>query len=234
MPPVPPATPESNMSVVGVVTPSGVCVPVLISEPWYWLPALELELPPRELPLLRGADFFEEEPPREALLPELLEADLPAAELREADLPAAPPEDFLGAAFLGAAFLGADFLAAPFFAAAFLGAAFLAAFLGAAFFNADFFPAAFFGADFFAADFFPAAFLGAAFFAAFFGADFLAAVFLEADFFDAPLPEDEPRPDDLDPAFLAAAFDEDLPPELLLADFFAAAFLVDFAILMGF
>ena len=34
--------------------------------------------------------------------------------------------------------------------------------------------------------------------------------------------------------FLVALFLEDLPPERLLADFFDAAFLVDFAMLMGF
>jgi hypothetical protein len=62
-----------------------------------------------------------------------------------------------------------------------------------------------------------AVFLAATFFAAaFLGADFLAAAFLGA-------------------AFLAAPFEEDLPPELFEAPFLAAAFLVDFAmLLMGF
>ena len=43
--------------------------------------------------------------------------------------------------------------------------------------------------------------------------------------------------DDLEPLreeLLLAPLDEDLPPELLEADFLVAAFFVDFAILMGF
>lgn len=85
---------------------------------------------------------------------------------------------------------------------------------------------------------FDAAFLGAAFLeAVFLEAVFFEAVFFEAVFEELPLPEDEPpleeeppRPDDLAAPFFDAPFAEDLPPELLLADFFEAAFLVDFAI----
>jgi hypothetical protein len=92
--------------------------------------------------------------------------------------------------------------------------------------------------------FLAAAFFGAAFLAAppFLAADFLGAAFLAAPFLDEPpLPEDEPpldeeppRPDDLEAPFLAALFDVDLPPERLLEDFLAAAFLDDFAIVNGF
>ena len=67
------------MSVV-LVTPSGVCVPVLISEPWYWLPVLVI--PPEVFP-----------PPRLLLLrfgEELLDAELRLAELFDAPLLAPP------------------------------------------------------------------------------------------------------------------------------------------------
>jgi hypothetical protein len=67
---------------------------------------------------------------------------------------------------------------------------------------------------------------------------------LEADLdfdllLDAPRPEDEPPEPELPPredfdAFLEAPFLEELRPELLLADFLEAAFLVDFAMLMVF
>lgn len=262
MPPVPPAMPLSNTS-VGVVTLSGVCVPVLISEPWYWVPVLLMapEVAPPRLPppdadppflatwvlvaLLAEAKPLEEEPLRLADEPPLLEALRPPPELLEAvlealrladerfeepdlladePLEALRPADFWAVAFLGAAFLAVppfeDLEAPPFFAAVFLGAAFL----GAAFLAAP--------------PFFAAAFLGAAFFAAaFLGAAFLAAPFFAAAF-DEPLPEDEPpledeppRLADLEAPFLDAPFDEDLPPpEDLLPPFFAAAFLVDFAI----
>jgi len=86
--------------------------------------------------------------------------------------------------------------------------------------------------------------------AAFFGADFFAAAFLIPPFFTAALeppledplevPLLEPRlelfEEDLEPLreeLLLAPLD-DLPPELLEADFLVAAFFVDFAILMGF
>ncbi len=65
----------------------------------------------------------------------------------------------------------------------------------------------------------------------------LPLVDLDDPFDEPPRPEDDPpleleapRLEDLlDALFLEAPLDEDLPPELLLADFFAAAFLVDFA-----
>ena len=197
------------MSVV-LVTPSGVCVPVLISEPWYWLPVLVI--PPEVFP-----------PPRLLLLrfgEELLDAELRLAELFDAPL-LAPPRllELLPPPLLEdePPRLDEDLDAPPFFAAAFFGAAFLEA-----------------------PPFLAAAFLGAAFLAAaFFGAAFLAAPFLAADL-DELLPEDEPPlledepprlDEDLDAPFLDAPFDEDLPPpEDLLPPFFAAAFLVDFAI----
>src|SRR5947209_2236975 len=103
----PPATPLSNTSVEGLVIPSGVWVPVLISEPEYWLPPPRL--PPELEPLLP-----EEEP---LLPPDLLEApllELPLLEpplldaLREALRP--PPERELPEP----PFLAADFLAPPF------------------------------------------------------------------------------------------------------------------------
>ena len=71
---------------------------------------------------------------------------------------------------------------------------------------------------------------------AFLGADFIAPPFLAPPFFAAlDLPEEPPLDDELrlddffDAPFLDAPFDEDLPPALFLADFFFAAFLVDFA-----
>lgn len=73
--------------------------------------------------------------------------------------------------------------------------------------------------------------------APFLGAAFLADDFFAATFDELPLPEDEPpleveppRPDDFDAPFFAAPFDEDRPPDDLLPPFFAAALLVDFAI----
>jgi hypothetical protein len=50
---------------------------------------------------------------------------------------------------------------------------------------------------------------------------------------EPPRPEDDPPLDDFDAPFLEADFEE-LRPELLLADFLEAAFLVDFAMLMVF
>jgi hypothetical protein len=93
MPPVPPPTPPSKA--LGVVTLSGVWLPVLISEPEYWEldePALLLREDP---PLRLRLEAEREEPLREALRPAELD----------------PP--FLAAAFLGAAFRAAP----PFFAA---------------------------------------------------------------------------------------------------------------------
>src|SRR5437764_14986641 len=118
MPPAPPATPLSNTSVVGVVTPSGVCVPVDISDPEYWLlPILLLRLPdeaPRPLP--------DEEPPlleEPRLAPELFEA--PLEPLRLAEEPPRPLEpDFLAEAFLAPPFLAAAFLGPPFLVSPFL------------------------------------------------------------------------------------------------------------------
>jgi hypothetical protein len=122
------------------------------------------------------------------------------------------------------------FLAPPFFADAFLGVAFF----GAAFFGADFLGAAFFATPFFAPPFLAPPFFGADFFAP----AFLAVAFFKGDFF-APFlaPPDEPREDFLEAPFLAAFLEApffDLPPpEDLLPPFFpAAAFLVDFAIVM--
>ena len=185
-----------------------------------------LELPPLDLfpplrPELFEADF--ELPLREALEPLRL-ADDPF------DVPAPLEAVFLGAAFFGAAFLIALFIPL-FFAAAFFGANLLAVFLGAAFLIALFIPP-FFAAAFFGADFFAAAFLAPPFFTA------LLEPPLE-DPLEVPLlePRLELFEDDLEPLrdeLLLAPLDEDLPPELLEADFLVAAFFVDFAILMGF
>jgi hypothetical protein len=154
--------------------------------------------------------------------------ELPRPELLGAAALDEPPRDDFAAAFLGAAFF-----APPFFAATFLDAPFLAAtFLGAAFFAAPLLTA-----PFFAADFLEAAFLLP---------PRTDALFEDLDApFEPPRPEDEPplelppRLDDLTAPFFAAPFfdepfDDDLPPELLLLPFLAAAFLVDFAIVNGF
>lgn len=220
IPPVPPATPLSNTSVLGVVTPSGVCVPVDISEPEYCEPEPVLLRPdaeredlPDEAWLLFGAALLEALRP-----PELFVAVFTAERLEE--LPR--EEDFLAAPFLAAPFLAAPFLAAPF--------------LADPFFAADFFVAPFFTPPFLAADFLAPPFLAADFLAP----PFLAAPFLEAVLDERPLPEDEPPLEDepprrdLDAPFLDAPFEEDLPPERLLDDFLDAAFLVDFAIVNGF
>ena len=225
IPPVPPATPLSNTSVLGVVTPSGVCVPVDISEPEYCEPEPVLLRPdaeredlPDEAWLLFGAALLEALRP-----PELFVAVFTAERLEE--LPR--EEDFLAAPFLAAPFLAAPFLAAPFLADPFF---------ADPFFAADFFVAPFFTPPFLAADFLAPPFLAADFLAP----PFLAAPFLEAVLDERPLPEDEPPLEDepprrdLDAPFLDAPFEEDLPPERLLDDFLDAAFLVDFAIVNGF
>jgi hypothetical protein len=184
-----------------------------MSEPWYCLAAPFP--PPLRLPdegvFLRAGLLLREEEPLEAA------DDDPrfAAALLEALL---PPEDFLAVDFL-AAFFGAGLLAALFLEPPFLAADLLAAGLLAP---------PFFAPDFLAPDFLAAGLLAAL---------FLAPDFLEPPFLAAPLdlPEEEPpldeelRRDD----FFAAPFDEDLPPALFLADFFFAAFLVDFAIVNG-
>jgi hypothetical protein len=205
---------------LGVVTPSGVCVPVDISEPEYCEPEPVLLRPdaeredlPDEAWLLFGAALLEALRP-----PELFVAVFTAERLEE--LPR--EEDFLAAPFLAAPFLAAPFLAAPF--------------LADPFFAADFFVAPFFTPPFLAADFLAPPFLAADFLAP----PFLAAPFLEAVLDERPLPEDEPPLEDepprrdLDAPFLDAPFEEDLPPERLLDDFLDAAFLVDFAIVNGF
>lgn len=230
IPPVPPATPLSNTSVFGVVTPSGVCVPVEISEPEYCEPALDLlrldaerEDLPAEAWLLFGAALLEALRP-----PELFVAVFTAERLEE------PPreEDFFAAPFLADPFLAAPFLAPPFFAAPF----FAAPFLAVPFLAADFLAAPLFTPPFLAADFLAPPFLAADFLAP----PFFAAPFLEAVLDERPLPEDEPPLEDepprrdLDAPFLDAPFEEDLPPERLLDDFLDAAFLVDFAIVNGF
>ena len=125
IPPVPPATPLSNTSVLGVVTPSGVCVPVDISEPEYCEPEPVLLRPdaeredlPEEAWLLFGAALLEALRP-----PELFVAVFTAERLEE--LPR--EEDFLAAPFLAAPFLAAPFLAAPFLADPFFAADFFVA-----------------------------------------------------------------------------------------------------------
>ena len=194
IPPVPPATPLSNTSAVGLVTPSGVWEPVLMSEPWYCVPELPVVelLPPRFPPL-------DAEPFLATLAPDDLLADASPRLLRLADEPPfLAPVDFFAAAFLGAAFFAPPFLAPPFLAPPFLAP--------------PFFEVAFLKADFFAPPF-----LAPPFFAAF-------------DLPEEPPLDDELRRDDFfDAPFLDAPFEEDLPPELFLADFFFAAFLVDFA-----
>ena len=160
-------------------------------------------------------------------------------------------EDF-AATFFGAAFFGVAFLAAVFLGAAFFAAPFLLAGLDDLLREEelldellrDFFEAAFLLApplDFLAAAFFTTGLLAVLFLAAlFFEVVFLAATFLPAAFLGAVLlpepelrlEEEDPRPDAfLAALFLAGAFDEDLLREDLLPPFFAAAFLVDFAIL---
>ncbi len=153
------------------------------------------------------------------------------------------PDDFLAALFLGADFFEAPFLLAAFFDAPpredepledppreFLEAAFLLAPL------LEDFDAAFFAIGLLAALFLAPLFLAELFLEAV----LLEAPFLLATFEELLLPEVELRFEDEDPRpdaflaalFLAGAFDEDLPPEDLLPPFFAAAFLVDFAILI--
>ena len=82
IPPVPPATPLSNTSAVGLVTPSGVWEPVLMSEPWYCVPELPVVelLPPRFPPL-------DAEPFLATLAPDDLLADASPRLLRLADEP---------------------------------------------------------------------------------------------------------------------------------------------------
>ena len=184
------------------------------------------EAPPRE----DEPDLDEDEPDldeEEPLRPLLFDAPLLAIPRLDDDLlpvldePVEPPallaEDLL-AIFLGAAFLEAIFLGAAFLEAAFLGAAFFAAvFLEAAFLEAD--------EDDFDAP--PLEDLDALLFD--------APPLLEEEppllEVEEPLEDEPPRAEDFEDAPFE---EEDLPPELLLAAFLGAAFLVDFAILMGF
>lgn len=215
---------------------SGVCVPVLMSEPWYWLPvSIDSDLEDlRDALLFLLAVRLADDPPFDAVF--LAGALFLAAALAGGG--GTPLLAFLAAAFLGAAFFGAAFFGAAFFGAAFLGAAFFAAaFLGAAFLAAAFLGAAFFGAAFLAAPFLAATPRDEDLLAPpldDFEALLPAVAFLAALFDEPPLPEVEPPRLDLAAPFLEALLEDDLPPALLLDAFLAAAFLVDFAILMGF
>ena len=207
--------------------------------------------------LLLAADFFEG---AGALLAKNFFAGALLAVF--ADVTFLGAADFFVAAFFGAAlllaFLGAgerekDFVAAFFdvaLPAVFLATAFFAGALEEAFFIADFFVADFFSAAFLGAAFLGAVFLAAAFFEApFFVAVFFAAVFFAGAFdieprlllifFDVDFEELARPAADVELLFFTADFLPALCLELLLVEgfeppFFAVAFFVAFAILMGF